>query len=83
MAGARLGVFALDTGTGRSLAHRSDERFQMFSTFKLLLAADVLARVQAGQEQLGRMGEGRGLDEIPEVFEVRSVRLDGLGLAAS
>lgn len=42
--GGRVGVFALDTGTGRQLSHRADERFAMCSTFKLLLAATVLAR---------------------------------------
>jgi beta-lactamase class A len=45
--GGRLGVFALDTGTGRELAHRADERFAMCSTFKWLLAAAVVARVDA------------------------------------
>ena len=37
--GGRLGVFAIDTGSGRTLAHRADERFLMCSTFKGLLAA--------------------------------------------
>ena len=40
----RLGVFALDIGTGRTLAHRADERFLMCSTFKALLAGAVLER---------------------------------------
>lgn len=40
-AGGRLGFFALDTATGRTWAHRADERFAMASTFKLLLAARV------------------------------------------
>lgn len=52
--GGRLGVFALDTGTGRVLAHRGEERFAMCSTFKLLLAAQVLAAVDAGRERLDR-----------------------------
>lgn len=52
--GGRLGVVALDTGTGRRLAHRADERFAMCSTFKLCLAAAVLARVDAGKESLDR-----------------------------
>jgi beta-lactamase class A len=38
----RLGVYALDTGSGRELAHRGDERFAMCSTFKALAAAAVL-----------------------------------------
>jgi beta-lactamase class A len=40
--GARLGVFALDTGTGRTLEHRADERFAVASTYKVLAAAAVL-----------------------------------------
>ena len=52
--GGRLGVHALDTGSGRTLGHRADERFLMCSTFKLLLAAAVLARVASGVERLDR-----------------------------
>lgn len=50
--GGRVGVFALDTGTGRHLAHRADERFAMCSTFKWVLAAAILARVDRGQLSL-------------------------------
>ncbi|MBX3196582.1 MAG: class A beta-lactamase [Labilithrix sp.] len=50
--GGRVGVFALDTGTGRQLAHRPDERFAMCSTFKWVLAAAVLARVDRGELSL-------------------------------
>jgi beta-lactamase class A len=50
----RLGVFALDTGSGRSLAWRADERFLMCSTFKALLVAAILAEVDAGRERLER-----------------------------
>jgi beta-lactamase class A len=50
--GGRVGVFALDTGTGRQLAHRADERFAMCSTFKWALAAAVLARVERAQLSL-------------------------------
>ncbi len=49
-----LGVAALDVSTGRRFAYREDQRFPMCSTFKLLLAAFVLARVDAGQESLDR-----------------------------
>jgi len=41
---ARLGVYALDTGSGREVAHRADERFAMCSVFKALAAAAVLDR---------------------------------------
>ncbi|MEU7073388.1 class A beta-lactamase [Streptomyces narbonensis] len=39
---ARLGVFAHDVRTGRTVAHRADERFPMCSVFKTLAAAAVL-----------------------------------------
>ncbi len=42
---ARLGVYAIDTGTGRLITHRADERFAHASTFKALLAAVVLRRL--------------------------------------
>ncbi|WP_051116641.1 class A beta-lactamase [Amycolatopsis nigrescens] len=42
--GARLGVYALATGTGAALAYRADERFAFCSTFKGLAAAAVLRR---------------------------------------
>ncbi|CAM3435793.1 class A beta-lactamase [Bordetella sputigena] len=53
--GGRLGLFAIDTGSGRTLAHRADERFLMCSTFKGILAAQILARVDAGAERLDRL----------------------------
>jgi len=39
---ARLGVYAVDTGTGEEVAFRPDERFAYASTFKALAAAAVL-----------------------------------------
>jgi beta-lactamase class A len=39
----RLGLHAVDTGTGRELAHRPDERFPLCSTFKVLAVAAMLA----------------------------------------
>lgn len=43
--GGRVGVFAVDTGSGKVLVHRPDERFAMCSTYKWILAATVLAQV--------------------------------------
>lgn len=51
--GGRIGVFAVDTRTGKSLGFRPDERFAMCSTFKWVLAATVLAQVDAGRLTLG------------------------------
>ncbi|WP_194813891.1 class A beta-lactamase [Nocardia sp. XZ_19_385] len=39
---ARLGVFGLDTGSGKTVGHRADERFAMLSTFKTLACAALL-----------------------------------------
>jgi len=51
----RLGVAAMDIATGRRLTYRATERFPMCSTFKWLLAAQVLSLVDAGQEQLSHV----------------------------
>ncbi|WP_372504845.1 class A beta-lactamase, partial [Streptomyces lavenduligriseus] len=40
--GARLGVYARNVRTGRTVAHRAEERFAMCSTFKAFAAAAVL-----------------------------------------
>lgn len=53
-ANARLGVFALDTGSGRTVAHDEVSRFAMCSTFKLPLAAAILAQVESGRLSLDR-----------------------------
>lgn len=50
--GGRLGVAILDTGNGRRAGYRADERFLLCSTFKMLLAAAVLIRVDHGTERL-------------------------------
>ena len=52
--GGRFGVAVFDTATTRMSGHRLDERFPMCSTFKWIAAAQVLQRVDAGQEQLER-----------------------------
>jgi beta-lactamase class A len=62
--GGRLGVAALDTLTDAGFGHRADERFPMCSTFKLLAAAAILARVDAKQERLDRLIEFAGADVV-------------------
>ena len=52
--GARIGVAAIDTGSGKRLDYRSEERFPMCSTFKFLAAAAVLKRLDERQDQLDR-----------------------------
>ncbi|GAA3091294.1 class A beta-lactamase [Streptomyces rectiviolaceus] len=41
---ARLGVYAIDTGTGREVTHNAGERFAYNSTFKALAAGAVLRK---------------------------------------
>lgn len=54
---ARLGVYALDTGSGRTVTHRPDERFAYASTCKALLAAAVLDKNSLRQmDRLVRYG---------------------------
>jgi len=49
---ARLGVYAIDTGSGRELAHRAGARFPFASTFKALAAGAMLREL--GLERMDR-----------------------------
>ena len=53
--GARIGVAAWDSGSGKTFTHRANERFIPCSSFKLSLAALVLSRADAGKERLDRL----------------------------
>jgi len=50
----RMGVAILDMTRGARFSWRGDERFAMCSTFKFLLGAAILRRVEQGQESLDR-----------------------------
>src|ERR1044071_2963690 len=50
--GGRLGVAALDVATGRRRGHDEDGRYAMCSSFKLPLAAAILAEVEAGRMRI-------------------------------
>jgi beta-lactamase class A len=66
--GGRVGVAAFDTGSSAWLAHRPQERFPMCSTFKWLLAAQVLymdMTLPGFREQQVRFGERDLLDYAP------------------
>ncbi|MGH6870932.1 MAG: class A beta-lactamase [Rhizomicrobium sp.] len=66
--GGRLGVAALDMGSGRRIGWRADERFPMCSTFKLIAVTALLARVDRGREKLARRipyGEADLLEYAP------------------
>lgn len=78
--GGRLGVAILDTATGRRINHRGEERFPMCSTFKLLAVAGVLARVDRGEESLGRRIEFAKADVV-SYSPVTSERTGAPGMA--
>jgi beta-lactamase class A len=66
--GSRIGVTAVDVSTKRRIDYRSDERFVMCSTFKVLAAAAVLKRVDENKEKLDRFvkyGEAELLSYAP------------------
>jgi beta-lactamase class A len=68
--GGRLGVAAIDTGSGREIRFDADSRYAMASTFKLPLAGFVLHLVESGElsidEELA-FGPGDPLDNSPTV----------------
>jgi len=78
----RLGVHIIDTETGRELGWRSDERFLMLSSFKLIASALVLARADRGEDSLERRIRYRQQDLVrwSPVTE-KYVGGDGLSLA--
>jgi beta-lactamase class A len=77
--GGRLGVAVLDTRDGTRVAHRGDERFPMCSTFKLLAAAAILARVDTGRERLDRRVR-YGASQLVEYSPVTKDHVGGAGM---
>ncbi|HEX8226071.1 MAG TPA: class A beta-lactamase [Allosphingosinicella sp.] len=68
--GGRLGVAAIDTGSGRELRFDADSRYAMASTFKLPLAGFVLALADRGELSLEEklpFPPGKPLDNSPVV----------------
>jgi beta-lactamase class A len=66
-AGGRLGVAFLDTGDGRWAGHRFDERFALCSTFKLPLAAFVLAEIEATRMAADERLAWTAADHVPHM----------------
>jgi len=60
---ARLGVYVLDTATGRTVTYRADERFAYASTYKALAAGILLKRDT--DAQLGRVITFHAADLVP------------------
>jgi beta-lactamase class A len=65
--GGRIGLYAENLTTGRRISWRANERFVMCSTFKASLAAMILARVDHGQDQLGKM-ISYGPKDVPDWY---------------
>jgi beta-lactamase class A len=82
-ANVRIGGTAIDLSTNRRVDYRSDERFIMCSTFKVLAAAAVLKRVDENKEKLDqfvRYGEAQLLTYAPVTRE--HVKEGGMTLEA-
>ncbi|WOB25363.1 MULTISPECIES: class A beta-lactamase [Xanthomonas] len=62
--GGRLGIGLLDSATGKRIGQREDERFPMCSTFKFVLAAAVLQRVDKGELTLAQRVKIRASDML-------------------
>ncbi|MEU5268937.1 class A beta-lactamase [Streptomyces hygroscopicus] len=63
---ARLGVYAIDTGTGREVAYRDGERFAYASTFKALAAGAVLRKYSlSGLDRVIRYAKDDLVDYSP------------------
>jgi beta-lactamase class A len=77
--GARIGVAALDTGSGKRLDYRAEERFPMCSTFKFLAGAAVLKQVDARKEKLDRF-VSYGATDILEYAPVTQAHLNDGGM---
>lgn len=85
--GGRIGVAALDTGSGRRLRYRADERFPMCSTFKALAAAAILHRADCNCEKLDqrvliRKSDLKGWAPITEKHVGQEMTLEALCSAA-
>ena len=76
----RVGMIEMDLASGRTVtAWRADERFPMMSTFKVVLCGAVLARVDAGDEQLERKIHYRQQDLVDYSPVSEKHLADGMG----
>ncbi|RDU96391.1 class A beta-lactamase [Trinickia dinghuensis] len=75
----RLGVAIQDLETGLQAGHRSGESFAMCSTFKLMLAASVLARVDRREEDPERRIV-YGADQLDEYAPITRENVGGQGM---
>ena len=76
---ARIGLAVYDYHSGRRWEYNANDRFPITSTFKALACAAVLARVDAGAEDLERVVIVRESDLVPYA-PVTERRLGGQGM---
>jgi beta-lactamase class A len=75
--GGRIGVAGLDTGSGKRIDYRAEERFPLCSTFKFLAAAAVLKRVDEKKDKLDRFVSY----DAKDILEYAPVTKAHLGMA--
>lgn len=80
LAKGRLGVYILDSATNQEFGYRSDERFMMLSSFKLLACALVLKRVDEGMESLERRLTFKAKDLLPW-SPITEKHMDSMGMS--
>lgn len=76
----RFCVTILDLGNGRRIQHRADERILMCSTFKALLAALALKRVEKGESKLDERIKFTKKDLITTNSPVTEAHVGGSGM---
>lgn len=79
--GARLGVFAHNLSTGRTVRHRADERFPVCSVFKTLAAAAVLRDLDRHGEVLARRIHYTAADLVSGSDQTRKHLATGMTIA--
>ncbi|MER7506544.1 class A beta-lactamase [Nonomuraea pusilla] len=79
---ARIGAYALDTGTGKTVTYRAGERFPLLSTFKALAAAAVLHKARTSDPGLMNRVVTWTQDEVkPNSPETEKHVKDGMTVA--
>ncbi|GAA3427051.1 class A beta-lactamase [Streptosporangium sandarakinum] len=78
----RIGVYAVDTATGKKITHRAGERFPLLSTFKAVAAAAVLNKARTTEPGLMDKVVHWTQDEVKENSPVTEDHVeDGLTVA--
>ncbi|MEV4166389.1 class A beta-lactamase [Nonomuraea dietziae] len=78
----RIGAYAMDTATGRTVAYRAGERFPMLSTFKAPLCAAVLHKARTSEPGLlGRLVKWTAAEMTPGSPVTEKHLEDGLTIA--